>query len=95
MNGNSATHENNISETDLEPNALVCYSCQSTNAPIWRRDPGDQPLCNTCDLRYVSFPMSKSFVGENHGSEDTTTQHPAGGGPEEENLSAGGVGDKV
>ena len=61
------THEN---ETD----ASVCYNCQSTDTPIWRREPGDQPLCNTCDLYYVSFSMFKLFVGGNHGSKSPLQQ---------------------
>ena len=60
--GNGATHKNNTSEKDSnEPegaDASVCYNCQLTNAPVWRRDPGSKPLCNACDPHSVSSSSS-------------------------------------
>ena len=70
MSNSSATDENDISEKDSnEADASVCYNCQSTNAPVWRRDPGGQPLCNTCDLHYVSFFDVQVLFWGNHSSD--------------------------
>lgn len=32
---------------------IMCTNCQTTNTPLWRRDPDGQPLCNVSGLGYV------------------------------------------
>ena len=41
----SSTGHNGIKGEDGETAPTVCTNCQTTNTPLWRRDPEGQPLC--------------------------------------------------
>lgn len=65
-------------------NPTMCTNCQTTNTPLWRRDPDGQPLCNACGLFYklhgVVRPLSLK-------TDVIKKRNRAGPGPKESNPS--------
>ena len=49
--GNARSGKN---KEDGEQLPTICSNCQTTNTPLWRRDPGGQPLCKLFLLRFPS-----------------------------------------
>ncbi|KAF7315734.1 Sec7-like domain belongs to guanine nucleotide exchange factors [Mycena indigotica] len=76
----------------------LCTNCQTTNTPLWRRDPDGQPLCNACGLFYklhgVVRPLSlKTDVikKRNRASGAPSTASRKGGGSGVPKLASTGT----
>ncbi|KAJ6586909.1 hypothetical protein DFH09DRAFT_909856 [Mycena vulgaris] len=67
----------------------LCTNCQTTNTPLWRRDPEGQPLCNACGLFYklhgVVRPLSLK-------TDVIKKRNRASGAPSSGSRKGGGAG---
>ncbi|KAJ7497282.1 hypothetical protein FB451DRAFT_1017720 [Mycena latifolia] len=67
----------------------LCTNCQTTNTPLWRRDPDGQPLCNACGLFYklhgVVRPLSLK-------TDVIKKRNRASGAPSSGSRKGGGAG---
>ncbi|KAJ7262189.1 hypothetical protein B0H12DRAFT_1104690 [Mycena haematopus] len=67
----------------------LCTNCQTTNTPLWRRDPEGQPLCNACGLFYklhgVVRPLSLK-------TDVIKKRNRASGAPSSGSRKSGGAG---
>ena len=57
----SALGGGGIKSEDGEAAPTICTNCQTTNTPLWRRDPEGQPLCKwVCGVSYADTALNLS-----------------------------------